>query len=163
MSQYCKVTGSIVICRRTVNTQEFPISTISVDFGDHVLMMMYIQLLMLWTTVIDNNHKPVTQNFTFSVQISLFYEELDLPGTMIKLILQHCQGKSAMYKCNMVMTISAYCIDLHSRTAADNWPRDLTVLWCNLAVKITSDFHGKRRHPNQSNLLQIRPYLWANK
>ncbi len=37
-----------------------------------------------------------------------------------------------------------------SPTAVDNWTRDLTVLWRNLAV------HAKRWRPNQSNLQQIR-------
>ncbi len=44
----------------------------------------------------------------------------------------------------------------YSPTAEDDWTRDLTVLWRNLAVKITSDFHAKGRRPNQSNFLQIR-------
>ncbi len=51
-------------------------------------------------------------------------------------------------------------LDAHySRTATDDLTRDFTVLSRNLAVKITSDFHAKRRPQNQSNLLQIRRYL----
>ena len=43
-----------------------------------------------------------------------------------------------------------------SGTKIDDLTRDLTVLSRDFAVKITSDFHAKRRPQNQSNLLQIR-------
>ena len=44
----------------------------------------------------------------------------------------------------------------YSRTATDDLTRNLTVLSRNVAVKITSDFHAKRRPQNKFNLLQIR-------
>ncbi len=42
-----------------------------------------------------------------------------------------------------------------SRTTTDDLTRDLTVLSFDFAVKITSDFHAKRRPQYQCNLLQI--------
>ena len=43
-----------------------------------------------------------------------------------------------------------------SRKATGDLTRDLTVLSLVFALKITFDFHAKRRPQNQSNLLQIR-------
>ncbi len=82
-------------------------------------------------------------------------------GWFSTLDLIHLSGTLQNQAYTATMRIDTYQIQnstktkIRSGTATDDLTRDLTVLSRDFAVKITFDFHAKRRPQNQSNLLEI--------